>query len=54
MLLICQNATMRVFGAWVRINYVLCLEHIVNVVALYWSRAGSQRVTRGARICETA
>ena len=48
-LLICQNATVRVWGAWIRIDYVLCKKkkHKSPFGGPFWTDA------KGARICET-
>ena len=51
MLLICQNAT--VYGAWIKIFYVLCSKTYSTFGGLFWSTTGSRRAARGARICET-
>ena len=53
MLLICQDATMRVCGAWISIYYVYVQKHIAHLVALFWFPAGSRRAAGGAHICET-
>ena len=36
MLLICQNTTMRVYGAWIRIYYILCLETYSTLRRLFY------------------
>ena len=51
--LICRNTTMRVYGAWVRIYYVLCSKTYGIFRDLSWSPAGSRQAARGARICQT-
>ena len=41
------------YGTWIRIYYILCLKTYGTFGGLFWYAAGSRRVTRGARICET-
>ena len=53
MLLIYQNATVRVDGAWIEIYYVSSSKHLAPLAALIWFPAGSRGAARGARICET-
>ena len=54
MLLICQNATVQLYGAWIRINYVLRLEtYSIFGGSLFWAIADSRRAARGTCICET-
>ena len=53
MLLICQNATVQVCGARIRIYYVLCSKTYSTFGGLFWSPAGSGQAARGDRICET-
>ena len=52
-LLIYQNATVRVCGAWIRIYYVLCSKTYGSFGGLFWIPAGSRRATRGPHISET-
>ena len=47
---LCQNATVRVCGAWIKIYYVLYSKTYNTRGGLFWTPAGSRRV---ARICET-
>ena len=53
MLLMCQNARVRVYGAWITMNYILCSENYSIFGGLFWSAAGSRRAAKGIRICET-
>ena len=53
MLPICHNTTVRVYGAWIRLYYVLCIKTYDTFGDLFWSLAGSQQADRSARICET-
>ena len=50
--LICQNATMRVWGAWIILYYILCLKTYTNFGGLFWPPAGWWRTARGAHLCE--
>ena len=50
---VCQNATVLVCGAWVRINYVLCSKTYNIFAGLFWIPAGSWRADLGAHICES-
>ena len=50
---VCQNATVRMCGAWIRMYYVLCSKTYSKLGGLFWTPAGSQPVARGARICES-
>ena len=50
---ICQNATVRVCGAWIRIYYVLCSKIYSTFGGLFWIPAGSRRADRSASICES-
>ena len=52
MLLICQNTTMRVYGAWIRKYYALCYKKNGTFSCLFCSAAGSRLTARGARICD--
>ena len=52
-LLIYQNATVRVYGAWIGIYYVLCSKTYSTFGAVFCCPVGSQRDARGTRICET-
>ena len=47
---VCQNATVRLCGAWIRIYYVKMYSPLRG---LFWAPAGLRRAARGARICET-
>ena len=51
--LICHNTIMQVYGAWVRMYYVLCPKAYGTFGGRFWSPAGSWQATRSARICET-
>ena len=51
-LLICQNTTMRVNGARVRIYYVLCSKTYGSFSCLFWFPAGSRRAAGCARFSE--
>ena len=53
MLLICQNITMSVYGAWIKRCCVLCSKTYVTFGGLSWSPAGFWQATRNTRICET-
>ena len=53
MFLICQNVTVRVCGAWIKIYYILCSKTYNTFSGLFWSPIGSRRAARGTRICET-
>ena len=50
---ICQNATVQVCGAWIRIYYVLCSKTYSTLGGLFWIPAVSQQAIRGACICES-
>ena len=50
MWLIVQNATVWVYGAWIRIYLVLCLKTYCTFGGLFWSPAGSQRDARCGHI----
>ena len=52
-LLICQNVTVWMCGAWIRIYYVLCSKSIAHLVACSGPPISSQRAVKGIRICET-
>ena len=52
MLLICQNTTVRVYGAWIIIYYALCSKTYSNSAKVLWSTASSRQAVRSARICE--
>ena len=43
---------MRVYGAQIRINHVLCFQTNRTFSWLFWSPAGLRRAARGTRICE--
>ena len=45
MLLMCQNTTMRVYGARIKRYWVLCSKHIAVRVVLSWLPAGSRQAT---------
>ena len=51
--LICQNATVQVCRAWIRIYYVLCSKTYSTFGGLFWNPAGLQWAPRGTSICET-
>ena len=51
-LLICQNATLRVCGLWIKIYYALCSK-TYSIFASLLCAADYRRAARGARICET-
>ena len=52
MLLIFQNATVRVYGAWIRTYYVLCSKTFGTFGGLLWCPDDSRQAARNARICE--
>ena len=41
-LLICQNAKVRVCGAWIRIYYVLCSKRYSTLGGRFWTPTGSR------------
>ena len=51
-LLICQNATVWVCGAWIRIYYVLCSKTYSPFDSLFWTHTGSRGAARGTHNCE--
>ena len=51
-LLIYQNATVRVCGARIRVYYVLCSKIYRTLGSLFLTPAGSRRAAWGTRICE--
>ena len=51
-LLICQNTTVQVYGAWIKRYCVLCLKTYNTSHSPVILPSGSQQATRGARICE--
>ena len=53
MLLICQNATMRVNGAWIKRYCALCSKTYNTLHSCHNFPGGSRQAARGARICET-
>ena len=53
-LLIYQNTTMRVNGAWIKRYCVLCSKTYNTLHSCHNFPAGSRQATRGARICETS
>ena len=53
MLLMCQNAMVQVYVAWIGIYYALCSKTYNTFGGLFYSPAGSRKATRGTRICET-
>ena len=50
----CQNATMRVNGAWTKRYCVLCSKTFNTLHSCQNFPAGSRQAARGARICETS
>ena len=52
-LLMCQNTTMWVYGAWIKTYYVLCSKTYSSFGNVLKSSASSRQAARGARICET-
>ena len=53
MLLMCQNTTMWVYGAWIKTYYVLCSKAYNTFSNVLESVTSSQQAARSARICET-
>ena len=53
MLLIWQNTTIRVLGAWIKISYVLCSKTYGTFGCLFWSPGGSRQAAGSTRICGT-
>ena len=53
MLLMCQNTTMRVYGAWIKTYHVLCPKTYSSFGNVSKSTASSRQAARGACICET-
>ena len=52
MLLICQNTTMRVYGAWIRIEYItLCVHFWRSVLASGSTRIYVTRLSNYVLIC---
>ena len=49
----CQNTTMRVYGAWNKIYCVLCSKTYNTLHSCHNFPAGSREAARSARICET-
>ena len=54
MLLMCQNTTMRVYGAWIKIYCVLCSKTYNTLHSCHYFPAGSWQAARVARIWETS
>ena len=52
MLLMCQNTTMRVYGAWVKFYYASCPKTYSGFENVSYSNASSRQAARSARICE--
>ena len=52
-LAICQSATVRVCGAWIRIYYVLCSKSYSIFGGLFWILSGLAQAVRVAHIRET-
>ena len=50
----CQNSKMRVNGAWIEMNCVLCSKTYNTLYSCHNFLAGSRQAARGARICETS
>ena len=42
-----------VYGAWIRIYYILCPKTYYTFGGLFWSTAGLRQAARSACICET-
>ena len=53
MLLMCQNTSMRAYGAWIETYYVSCSKTYRAFDNVSQSSASSRQATRSARICET-
>ena len=53
MLLMCQNTTMRVYGAWVKTYNVLCPKTYSSFGNVSLSIASSRQAARSARMSET-
>ena len=52
MLLMCQNTTMRVYGAWITTNFVLCSKTYSSYGYVLQSSVSSWQAARGTHICE--
>ena len=48
----CQNTTMRVCGACIKTDYVLCSKTYSSFGNVLYSRASSRQAAGGAHICE--
>ena len=53
MLLMYQNITMRIYGAWMKTYYVLCPKTYRSFGKVSQSTASSRQAARGTSICET-
>ena len=53
MLLLRQITTMWVYGAWIKIYYIICSKTYGIFSCLFWSSTGLQQAIRSTRICET-
>ena len=49
----CQNTTVRVNGAWIKIYCLLCSKTYNTLHSCHNFPAGSRQAARGVRICET-
>ena len=53
MLLVCQNTTVWVYGAWIKKYYILCSKINRTLWGLFLFPTGSWWAGRGTRICKT-
>ena len=53
MLLMCQNTTMPVYGAWIKTYYFLCPKIYSSFGNVSYSTTSSRHAAWSARICET-
>ena len=53
MSLMCQNTTMRVYGAWIKTYYVLCSKTYSGFGNVSQSSSSLRQAAGSARICET-
>ena len=51
--LMCHNTTLRVYGVWFKIYFVLCSKTYSTSHNVLQSTASSRHAARSARICET-
>ena len=52
MLLMCQNTTVRVYGAWIKMYCALCSKTYNTLHSCDYFPVGSRQANRDARICE--